>query len=301
MEDIESYEAVIVGAGQGGVPLAIALASSGRRTALIERSAVGGTCVNYGCTPTKTLVNIAKVADTVRRAPGYGIRAEKPVVDMRAARDLKRAIVEDFRSTTERWVLETSNLDLLYGQGTFVGPSRLRVETREGRVRTIESGTIVINTGTRCRPPSIPGFDSTPYLDNVSIMELEQVPDDLIVLGGGYIGLEFGQMFSRFGSRVTIIEHSPRFLPSEDEDLADAIASILREDGIDLRIGAAVTRVEGVAGRVVVELAGGERLAADHLLAATGRKANTGDLGLADAGIDVDERGFIKTDSSLRT
>jgi pyruvate/2-oxoglutarate dehydrogenase complex dihydrolipoamide dehydrogenase (E3) component len=294
----DHYDAIVIGAGQGGDPLARALAGAGRRTALIEREAVGGTCVNYGCTPTKTMVHIAKVAETVRRAADYGVRSSAPRIDMLKVRALKRGIVDEFRTGTEKGISKVKGLDLIYGHASFVDAGTVLIKLREGGVRTVTAETIVINVGTRPFIPPIEGLSQAPYLDNRTIMELDHVPETLIVLGGDYIGLEFGQMFSRLGSKVTVLEHSARFLPREDADVADEILKILREDGLEIRLGVGVKRVSG---HVSLDLDSGDTVDGSELLVAVGRRPNTDDLGAAGAGIELDERGFIKADSHLRT
>ncbi|AIE86120.1 mercuric reductase [Fimbriimonas ginsengisoli] len=295
----EAFDAIVIGAGQGGDPLARAFAQSGKRTALIERAAVGGTCVNYGCTPTKTLVHIAKVANTVRRSEEYGVHSSAPEMDMLKVRELKRAIVADFRDGTEAKIKKVANLELIYGHARFTSPKTVTVGPR-----TLQAETICVNTGTRPLIPPVEGLDKVPYLDNASIMELDRVPDSLLIMGGGYIGLEFGQMYARFGSRVTIFEHGTRFLPREDRDVADEVLKILREDGIDIRLGYNVKRVshDGARLHLGAETANGkERFEGTDLLVAVGRRPNTDDLGIELAGIEVDEHGYIKTDPKLKT
>ncbi|HVT11207.1 MAG TPA: mercuric reductase [Fimbriimonadaceae bacterium] len=290
-----SYDFIVIGSGQGGVPFARAAAEAGKRTALIERAAIGGTCINYGCTPTKTLVHIAKVAQTVRRAGEYGVLSGPPTMDMPKARELKRQIVADFSNGSREQLEKTENLDLIFGHATFTGPKRMRVGER-----TIEGGAVVIDTGARPFIPDIEGLASARYLDNRTIMELDHVPPSLIVLGGGYIGLEFGQMFARFGSRVTIVEQGSRFLPREDADVADEILEFLRTEGVDVRLGDPVKRVRR-SGGVEAELASGMFVKGDEILVATGRRPNTDDLGVEAAGIALDGRGFIPVDSRLKT
>jgi pyruvate/2-oxoglutarate dehydrogenase complex dihydrolipoamide dehydrogenase (E3) component len=282
------------------MPLAMALAGSGRRTAVIERKAVGGTCINYGCTPTKTLIHIAKVAEVVRRSAEYGVRSSAPQVDMLKVREIKRSIVSEFSQASEASLKATENLDLIFGHASFTGPRRLQVETREGTLREIEAPLVFVNVGTRAFIPSIPGLDSVRYLDNVSAMELDHLPETLTVLGAGYIGLELGQMFARLGSKVTILEQGDRFLPREDRDVAEEVLSILRDDGIELRLGQRVERFSSLGGRIVAHTADSE-IASDELLVAVGRTPNTDDLGLALAGIETDPHGYIKADPRLGT
>lgn len=300
----EQYDAVIIGAGQGGDPLARAWATAGRKTALIERAEVGGTCVNTGCTPTKTMVASARVAYLARRAGDYGVQAVVSGVDLAKVRDLKRAIVESFRGGTEKHIASTKNLTLLRGEASFTGPKSLRVEMRDGSVQEISAEQIFINTGARSLIPKIDGLDGVPFLDHTTIEELAEVPEHLLILGGSYIALEFGQMFRRFGSRVTIIEKATHLLGREDNDIAEEIAKILREDGIEIFVGSETQHVEKAEGGLALTVktpAGVMTLQGSHLLMATGRTPNTDRLGLDKAGVATDEHGYVKTDKTLAT
>ena len=299
-----SYDAIVVGAGQGGFPLAMKLAGQGKRTALVEARHVGGTCVNYGCTPTKTMVASARAAYMVGRAAEYGVGVTPGAVDMEVVRRRKRQIVSDFRGGSERAVENTENLELVRGTGSFTGPKTLKVSGESGE-REITADQIFINTGTSPNVPPISGIESVPYLNNESIMELDQVPDHLIVIGGGYIGVEFGQMFRRFGSKVTILQRGPRMLPREDEDVAAEVLSILTEDGIEVVTGAQTKSVAATASGGVdlsVEVNGESRtISGSHLLLAAGRKPNTDMLNLAAAGVETDKRGSIQVNDRLET
>jgi pyruvate/2-oxoglutarate dehydrogenase complex dihydrolipoamide dehydrogenase (E3) component len=300
------YDAIVVGAGQGGGPLASALARAGRRTALIEREHVGGTCINEGCTPTKTMIASARVAYLARRAADFGVNAGPVSVDLAAVRERKDAVVRDFRTSSERRIGETPGLDLLRGEARFTGPTSLRVELGgPDEPIDISAGLIVLDVGTRPAPPPLSVPPGVRVLDSTSIMELDTVPDHLIVLGGGYVGLEFGQMFRRFGSRVTIVQRGPRLLSREDDDVADAVAAILRDDGIDVLLeceATAITPTTDGGLRVAVRGADGERmLHASQLLAAIGRVPNTERLELDAAGVATDKRGFVQVDARLAT
>jgi pyruvate/2-oxoglutarate dehydrogenase complex dihydrolipoamide dehydrogenase (E3) component len=301
----ERYDAIVIGAGQAGGPLATAFANAGRRTALIEREHVGGTCVNVGCTPTKTMVASARVAHLARRAADYGVRTGSVSVDLSVVRQRKRDIVDSFRGGSERRIRATDGLDLLDGEARFTGASELTVQLADGATHALTAETIVINAGARPAIPDLPGIDTVPLLNSTTIMELDVIPDHLLVLGGGYIGLEFGQMFRRFGSRVTIVQRGPRLLAREDADIADAVAAILREDGIEVLLETAARRVaRGDDGLIELTVAGpeGERaLAGSHLLVAAGRAPNTDTLDLPSAGIAADRRGFIRVDERLAT
>jgi pyruvate/2-oxoglutarate dehydrogenase complex dihydrolipoamide dehydrogenase (E3) component len=299
----ESFDALVLGAGQAGTPLAKALAKAGRKTALIERDQIGGTCVNVGCTPTKTMIASARVAYLARRAGDYGIRTGSPTVDLARVRERKRAIVASFRGGSERGVRETSNLEWVRGDASFVGPDTVAVALPDAQ-RHLRAPIIVINTGCRPTVPSLPGLDRVPFLDSTSIMELDTLPEKLLVLGGGYIGLEFGQMFRRFGSRVAIVQRSAHLLTREDDDVADEVAKILREDGIELFLGANALRVGGAAGRIELTIRapeGEQVVEGSHLLIGVGRSPNTERLNLATAGVAIDPRGFIQVDEQLRT
>ena len=290
------FDAVVVGAGQAGVPLAQALARSGRRTALIEREHVGGTCINEGCTPTKTMVASGRVAYLTRRSADYGVRTGLAEVDMQVVRRRKRDVVTQFRSGLERRLHDTPGLVSIAGEARFTGPHTLAVDTDE-----LSADLIFINTGARPSRPSLPGLDQVQTLDSTSIMELDTLPEHLLVLGGGYVGLEFAQMFRRFGSQVSVIQRGPRLLGREDADVADAVAEILREDGISVLLRSEPTRVEpGI--RLQLSTPDGEReLSGSHLLLAAGRVPNTDGLGLDAAGVDVDRAGYIRVNDQLET
>ena len=209
------YDAIIIGSGQGGTPLATTLGKAGWKTALIERDHIGGTCINYGCTPTKTLVASAEVAYMARRAMEYGIKLGNVSVDMSSVRERKRAMVKKWREGSEKRLAEAKLVALVHGEGSFVGAKTVRVRLNDGGERTLTADLVVINTGLRANVPQITGLASVPYLDNASVMELDEVPERLLVLGGGYVGLEFAQMFRRFGSQVTVIQSGKQLLTNE--------------------------------------------------------------------------------------
>jgi pyruvate/2-oxoglutarate dehydrogenase complex dihydrolipoamide dehydrogenase (E3) component len=295
---MEKFDAIIIGSGQGGNPLAGALEAAGRKTALIERQDVGGTCVNRGCTPTKTMVASARVAYLARRGADYGVHTGPVTVDLARVRERKRAIVVAGREGGEKR-LQKAHVELIRGEASFTGPRQIRVGQR-----SLEAEQIFIDTGTRSATPPIPGLATVNYLDNDRIMELARVPQHLVVLGGGYIGIEFSQMFRRFGSQVTVIQRGPQLLAEEDADVAAAVLQILREDGIEVLLNASTGQVTHSEGRVcLLVTADGKplRVEGSDLLVATGRTPNTDALNPAAGGIQLDERGFIRANERLET
>ena len=299
MSTPERYDAIVIGAGQAGGPLATALARSGKRTALIEREHVGGTCINEGCTPTKTMVASARVAYLARRGAEYGVETGPVQVNLARVRERKRDIVKRFRAGSLRRIEAAPGVELICAEARFTGPRRIAVE---GRI--LEADLVFINTGCRPAAPDVEGLDRVPSLDSTSIMELDQVPEHLLVLGGGYIGLEFGQMFRRFGSRVTIVQRGPQLLPLEDEDIAGAVRDVLLEDGIEVLLETQATRAAATDSgvRLTVRTPEGERqLEGSHVLRATGRVPNTDHLDPAAAGIAIDHKGFIRANERLET
>src|SRR5579859_800099 len=305
MSQTTHYDAIIIGAGQSGGPLSTALANAGWKTAIIERVHVGGTCINEGCTPTKTMVASARVAYLARRGADYGVHTGPISIDMAKVRQRKRDIVDSFRNGSQSRIEQTEGVDLLMGEAHFTGPKTLEVVFPGGERRQLTADTIFINAGARPSKPALPGLEDVPTLDSTSIMELDNVPDHLLVIGGGYIGLEFGQMFRRFGSQVTIIQRGPKLLAREDADVADEVANIMREDGIEVLLETKPLRVEqGTDGiiHLTVQAAEKERvLSGSHLLLAAGRIPNTDWLNLEAAGVATDKRGFIKTNERLET
>jgi pyruvate/2-oxoglutarate dehydrogenase complex dihydrolipoamide dehydrogenase (E3) component len=306
------YDVIVIGAGQAGSPLARRFSADGRRTLLVEREHVGGTCVNVGCTPTKTMVASARAAHVARHAGRLGVEVQDVRVDLGAVVDRKDDVVRAFRNGLEERLEKTGNLTLVAGAGRFTGPRELEIDGVRHR-----AGTVVVNAGARPSIPPIAGLDQLDWLDSTTIMELREVPEHLVVLGGGYIGCEFGQMFRRFGSEVTIVNQGSHLLDREDEDVSEAIEGVFLSEGISLRLGAAAKGVSrrgagrtavraGSTGsarsdRVVLELGEGPPIEGSHLLVAVGRVPNTEDLDCEAAGIELDERGYIKVDDFYRT
>jgi pyruvate/2-oxoglutarate dehydrogenase complex dihydrolipoamide dehydrogenase (E3) component len=302
----DHYDDIVIGAGQAGGPLSTALARAGRKVALVEREHVGGTCINEGCTPTKTMVASARVAYLARRAADYGVATGSITVDMTTVRKRKREIVESFRGGSQRRIEATEGVDLLLGEASFVGPKSVEVRLNDGGTRRLSAERFFINIGARPAVPSLPGLDGVPFLNSTTIMELDVVPEHLLVLGGGYIGLEFGQMFRRFGSRVTIVQRGARLMGREDADVADAVAEILREDGVEVLLETDTVSVarggDDNAISLTVRTSDGERvLNGSHLLVAVGRTPNTDRLNLAAAGVETVKGGFVKANQRLET
>ncbi len=306
---MERYDAILIGSGQGANPLATSLAGAGWKVALVEREHVGGTCINEGCTPSKTMVASARVAYLARRGASYGVRSGPVSVDLARVRERKRDIVDSFRGGSERRLERATGVNLIMGAARFTGPKVVEVRAPDGALRRLSAEHVFLNTGARPARPPIPGLDGIPTLDSTTIMELGTVPEHLLVLGGGCVGLEFGQMFRRFGSRVTIVQRSGQLLTREDADVAGAVADVLRQDGIELALETeAVRAAPADGGRVCLVVRprgqgdGGERiLSGSHLLVASGRTPNTDGLNLEATGVKTDEQGFIPAGEGLET
>ena len=301
------YDAIVIGSGQGGNPLAYALADLGQTVALVEEGPLGGTCINTGCTPTKTMVASAQVAYYARNGARWGVRTGDVSVDLSTVVARKNKIVESARSGHEKRVRDRKTMRLYRAHGRFTGPHSLRAGDD-----LLESERIFIDTGTRSGIPPLDGLDGVTYLTNASIMELSAVPEHLLIVGGGYVGLEFGQMFRRFGSAVTVVHRLPLLLAREDEDVADELRKVLEAEGIRFLLNSHPVRVRHEAGqiRMTVETAATgdpgaktqtETLAGSHLLIATGRRPNTETLGLDQAGIETDDHGYVKVNDRLET
>jgi pyruvate/2-oxoglutarate dehydrogenase complex dihydrolipoamide dehydrogenase (E3) component len=295
-----SFDALIIGTGQAGPALAARLAGAGMKVAVVERHKFGGTCVNDGCTPTKAMVASAYAAHLARRAGDYGVvLGGEPRVDMQRVKARKDKIVRKSSQGVEKWMEGLKGGKVYRGHARFTGKKTVAVNGE-----TLTAGKIFIDVGGRPLVPKMPGIDTVPYLTNVTMMDLDVVPEHLIVVGGSYIGLEFGQMFRRFGSRVTVVEMGPRLVGREDEDVSREIERFLRDEGIEVRLSAECLSVQKEAQGMSIGLDckdGAPREHGTHLLLAVGRAPNTDDLGLAAAGIETDKRGYIEVDEALRT
>ncbi|ALJ00996.1 mercuric reductase [Rufibacter tibetensis] len=301
---MKQYEAIIIGSGQGGTPLAMKLAQQGWNVALVEKQYAGGTCVNVGCTPTKTMIASAKVAYTVAQAGKWGVEVNDFKLHLPAVLERKRKVVESFRQGSEKGMEETENLCFIRGEASFIDRKTLRVTLKDGGEETLSANKIFIDVGTRAALPDVAGLRETDYLTSTTLLELEEVPERLIILGGGYIGLEFGQMYRRFGSQVTILDHNQRLLPREDEDIAAEVLKFLEAEGIQVITGAQTTKVqkEGKYLNVTLKIGDEERIiTGSHILVSAGRTPNTDTLNLPAAGVELDKRGYIKANDRLET
>jgi pyruvate/2-oxoglutarate dehydrogenase complex dihydrolipoamide dehydrogenase (E3) component len=293
------FDTIAIGAGQAAKPLCYALSDLGWKVAFIERAEVGGSCINTGCTPTKTMIASAQVAHYARNASRWGVRAGEISVDLPAITTKKNKVVQNFRDAIEKGIARHQNIRFVRGHARFIGPHQVQVGDE-----TFVSEKIFIDTGTRPRIPALTGIDSVPYLTNATVMELQEVPEHLLILGGGYIGLEFGQMFRRFGSRVTVIHTGTRLVGAEDDDIATELLRVLQGEGIEFQFNARTTCIEPHSAGVCVTAQtskGEQKITGSHLLVSTGRTPNTDDLGLEKAGITTDDHGYIKINPKMET
>ncbi|HEY4157279.1 MAG TPA: FAD-containing oxidoreductase [Polyangiaceae bacterium] len=296
----ELFDAIVIGAGQSGPSIAVRMAKQGLRTALIERGELGGTCVNTGCIPSKTLVASARVAHLVARAAEFGITLPGPAcADWPTIKARKDAVVAQSRTSLRRWLSETERLSLIQGHARFEGPRTLRIADR-----LLEAEKIVINVGARAARPDVPGLARTPHLDNESVMDVGALPEHLLILGGGYVGLEFAQIFRRFGCQVTVVQRAPRLIPREDEDASALAKTLLESEGVVVRVSSSALGVEQRGSGVVLNISEAQNpreVSGSHLLLATGRRPNTDDLGLEHTQVECDERGYIQVNDALET
>ncbi|MCF0050698.1 mercuric reductase [Dyadobacter sp. LJ53] len=301
---MQHYDAIVIGSGQAGTPLSKRLAGSGLKTALIEKRWIGGTCVNDGCSPTKAMIASAKAAWSVYHNKNLGVITDHFYVDFSAIIKRKDDIVRRMRGSSEKGIEDTENLDLHYGTATFSGNKEITVTLNDGGTIVLTADKFFINTGEKPSVPKIEGIENIDYLTSTSILELESIPEHLLVLGSGYIGLEFGQMFKRFGSKVTIMERSERILKKEDEDIAEEVVKILMEEQIDILTNTKAISVakSGDGITVTVENDGKQnQIECSHILIATGRKPQTKELSLEKTGVETDGKGYIKVNNKLET
>jgi pyruvate/2-oxoglutarate dehydrogenase complex dihydrolipoamide dehydrogenase (E3) component len=294
------FDAIVIGTGQSGPPLAVRLAKAGRKVAIIERKLFGGTCVNVGCIPSKTLIASARAAHVARRAKDFGVNFEGAVtVDMKRVKARKDEVVAKSNEGVTKWLDDEENITVIRGHARFESPKTIKVGDD-----VHEAAQFFIDVGGRASIPKIPGLENVPYLTSSSMMAVDFLPEHLIVLGGSYIGLEFAQMYRRFGSKVTVIEKSERIVAREDEDVSNEIKKFLESEGVAFKVGAECKSTKKQGDFVAVEISANghtEEIFGSHLLVAVGRVPNTDDLGLDKAGVKTDARGFITVDDELRT
>jgi len=302
---MKQYDAIIIGAGQAGGPLARKLAEAGKKTAIIEKRWVGGTCVNDGCTPTKTMVASAKMAYMAANSGPLGVNIKGFSVDLRKIKKRKDNIVHQSRDGNQKAIEKTQNLELFFGEASFTGDKTIKVKLNSGREKELQADLIFINAGAKPFIPEIEGLNEIGYLDSTSIMELDEMPEHLVVVGGNYIGLEFGQMFRRFGSKVTVIERSARLVSREDEDISAEVTKIMEAENIAVYTNTTTTKFKKKAsGKISISLdknGSEEKIKCTHVLMAVGRTPQSKALNLDAAGVNVDERGFIVVNDKLET
>jgi len=294
------YDAIVIGTGQAGPSLAVRLAKAGMKVAIIERKRFGGTCVNNGCIPTKTLIASARAVHIAHRVGDYGVTIRSPIaVDMEKVKARKDAVVRQSSEGLEKWLMNTQNLTIYEGHARFTNAHKVRVGDEP-----LQADKIFINVGGRASTPLLPGIDEVRYLNNSTMMDVDFLPEHLIVIGGSYVGLEFAQMYRRFGSEVTVVEMAPRLVKREDEDVSENIKTILEGEGIKIRPSAECIAFEKRGDKVAAQVdcsRGDKTVIGSHVLLAVGRVPNTNDLGLEHAGIEVDKRGYIQVDDQLHT
>lgn len=306
--DQEQFDAVIIGAGQAAAPLAVALGAAGWKTAVVERRHVGGSCINFGCTPTKAMAASARVAELARRAAGFGVRAGAIEVDFSGVLQRARAIAADFRRGIEKTLEGAAKVELIFGHAAFENAHALAVRLPGGDSRRLKAAHVFINTGTRAAVPPIPGLDRVPLLHGNALFALDAQPRHLLVIGGSYVGLEFAQMLRRFGSQVSIIQRGPQLVPREDADVAEAMRQILAADGVRIYLAAKILDADRGRGsddnNIALNLktpGGPVRLLGSHVLVAAGRQPNSDDLNLSAAGVETDSDGYIRVNERLET
>jgi dihydrolipoamide dehydrogenase len=301
---MKHYDAIIIGAGQAGTPLAKKLAEAGKKTAIIEKRYVGGTCINDGCTPTKAMIASARAVYQARKAVELGVEIGTIKIDFKKIKQRKDDIVNQFRSSSEKGIKSTKGLELIFGTARFSGEKELTIALNDGGEEKVTADLIFINAGAKTTIPDIEGLNEIDYLTSTTILDLEAVPEHLVIIGGNYIGLEFGQMFNRFGSKVTILEKSPGILAREDQDISSALTEILTDEKIELLTDVKINQIEQDKKQIKISLESGKtkkNITASHLLVAVGRTPQTADLGLENCGIKLDDKGHILVNEKLET
>jgi dihydrolipoamide dehydrogenase len=301
---MKHYDAIVIGSGQGGTPLAKKLANKGLNTAIIERRYIGGTCINDGCTPTKTMVSSARMMHLAKTSNALGVNIKDATLDFNAIINRKNKIVEDFRNSGLNGLLKTDNLDVIFGEASFTSNKELKIKLHDGNEQQLSADKIFINAGARPLIPNIEGLDKVSYLNSTSIMELKELPAHLIIVGAGYISNEFGQMFRRFGSKVTMLEHSPRFLSREDEDISGMIKKFLEDEGVEIYTDCNTKKVSSGNNKITVAANINDEekeFTGSHILIATGRQPNTDTLQLSNTNIKTEAHGHIIVNEKLET
>lgn len=301
---MRKFDAIVIGSGQGGVPLAKKLAKAGWQTAIVEKRWIGGTCINDGCTPTKSMIACGAAAHVIANSQEWGITVSDFKVDLEKIVQRKNKVVESFRGGATKGMEKTEGLSIIYGEAVFTGEKTLKVALKDGGEEDITAPHIFINTGTLPKIPPVPGLDTVKYLTNTSIMELTKLPSHLVIMGSGYIGLEFGQLFRRLGSQVTIIDKGRQLLKHEDEDVAAAVKKVMETSGVTMHSGANIQKVEQIGDTIRLQFtANGENLAitGSHLLVAVGRTPQSTSLHPEKAGLALDDKGYFKVNDQLET
>jgi pyruvate/2-oxoglutarate dehydrogenase complex dihydrolipoamide dehydrogenase (E3) component len=301
---MKHYDAIIIGAGQAGTPLAKKLAEAGKKTAIIEKRYVGGTCINDGCTPTKAMIASARAVYQARKAAELGVEIGTIKIDFKKIKQRKDDIVNQFRSSSEKGIKSTKGLELIFGTARFSGEKELTIALNDGGEEKVTADLIFINAGAKTTIPDIEGLNEIDYLTSTTILDLEAIPEHLVIIGGNYIGLEFGQMFNRFGSKVTILEKSPGILAREDQDISSALTEILTDEKIELLTDVKINQIEQDKKQIKISLESGKtkkNITASHLLVAVGRTPQTADLGLENCGVKLDDKGHILVNEKLET
>ncbi|MGN7989311.1 mercuric reductase [Pedobacter sp. 22226] len=301
---MKHYDAIIIGAGQAGTPLAKKLAEAGKKTAIIEKRLVGGTCINDGCTPTKAMIASAKAVYQAKKASELGIEIGSVKIDFKKIKQRKDDIVKQFRESSEKGINSTKGLQLIFGTAKFSGEKELTIALSGGGEEKVTADLIFINTGAKTAIPDVEGLDQIDYLTSTTILDIETVPEHLVVIGGNYIGLEFGQMFNRFGSKITILEKSSGILDKEDQDISSALTEILTDEKIEIITDVKINHISQDKKQIHISLESGKTkksITASHILIATGRTPQTADLGLENCGIKLDDKGHVIVNEKLET